>query len=260
MKRLLALGILGLAVIGVGCNGGKPTGGSTQTTSSGEIKVDGSSTVFLITRAMAKEYNKLNPKVNITVGVSGTGGGFKKFAGGESDIQDASRAIKEPEKKLCEEKGIKYTELQVAWDGLAVVINKENDWATKMTVDQLKKIWHPDSAAKTWKDVDPSWPDEKIVLFGAGTDSGTFDYFTEAINGKEKVTRPDFQATEDDNITVKGVGENKYAMGYFGVAYYEQNKAKLQAVAIANKEGDPYVLPTREDVLTNRYKPLSRPL
>jgi phosphate transport system substrate-binding protein len=271
MKRLLPLTILGLALIGIGCNG-KPTskvtsGGTSSSTQTsppkemtGEIKADGSSTVFLITRSMAKEYNKLHPKVNITVGVSGTGGGFKKFAAGETDVQDASRAIKDAEKKLCEEKNLKYTELQIAWDGLAVVINKENTWAAKMTVAQLKKIWHPDTAAKTWKDVDPSWPDAKIDLFGAGTDSGTFDYFTEAINGKEKVTRPDYQASEDDNIIVKGVSENKHALGYFGVAYYEQNKAKLQAVAIAFKDGDPYVLPTKEDVLTNKYKPLSRPL
>jgi phosphate transport system substrate-binding protein len=226
----------------------------------GDIKIDGSSTVYLITEAMAANFKKLHPDVNISVGISGTGGGFKKFAAGETDISDASRKIKPAEAENCKKNNINYHEIQVAWDGLAVVINKDNNWANKMTVEQLKKIWHPDSAAKKWSDVDPSWPNETIMLYGPGPDSGTFDYFTEAINGKEKATRTDYTASEDDNILVQGVARNKYAMGYFGLAYYEAHKDKLNVVAIAPKNGDAFVTPTVETVLSNTYKPLSRPL
>ena len=182
----------------------------------GEVKADGSSTVYLITEAMATSFKKLHPGVNITVGISGTGGGFKKFIAGETDIQDASRAIKPNEADQCKEKGIAYTELQVGWDGLAVIINPENTWARKMTMEQLKKIWHPDGqmTIKKWSDADPSWPAEEMKLFGAGSDSGTFDYFTEAVNGKERATRTDYTPTEDDNITVQAVSRNKYALGY----------------------------------------------
>ena len=252
MYRLLSLSMIALALAPLACNHNKGL--------KGEIKVDGSSTVYLITEAVASNFKTANPQVNISVGISGTGGGFKKFSKGETDISDASRPIKPAEAEECKKNNIEFVEVQVAWDGLAVVINKENTWAAKMTVAQLRKIWHPDSAAKKWSDVDPSWPAEEIKLFGAGADSGTFDYFTEAINGKERVSRTDYVATEDDNITVRGVEGNKYAMGYFGVAYYEQHKARMTTVAIAPKDGDPYVLPTPEDVLNNRYKPLSRPL
>jgi len=226
----------------------------------GSIKVDGSSTVYLITEAMAAQFNKLHPNVKISVAFSGTGGGFKKFSAGETDISDASRGIKPDEAKKCKDAGIAYTELQVAWDGLAVVIHPENTWAKKLTVDQLKKIWHPDMAAKKWSDVDPSWPKEEIKLFGAGSDSGTFDYFTEVINGKEKLIRPDYTPTEDDNVTVNGVARNKYAMGFFGVAYYEINKDKLDIVAVMNPKTKEYELPTPENVITKKYAPLSRPL
>lgn len=224
----------------------------------GEIKADGSSTVYLITEAVATQFKRLHPGVNITVGVSGTGGGFKKFAAGETDVSDASRPIKPGEAEACKRNGIEFTEIQIAWDGLAVVINKENNWATKMTVEQLKKIWHPDSAAKRWSDVDPSWPNEPIKLYGPGADSGTFDYFTEAVNGKEKVTRTDYTASEDDNVLVTGVERNKYALGYFGLAYLEAHRDKLTAVQIKGK-GPEYVYPNQETVLTNKY-PLSRPL
>ena len=276
MQRLLQRGVFAAlgVVMAVGCAptpGAKTTGtGSTGTAPTaaapaksaltGEIKIDGSSTVYLITEAVASNFKNLHPNVKSSVGISGTGGGFKKFGKGETDISDASRPIKTAEAEECKKNGIDFVELQVAWDGLAVVINKENTWATKMTVAQLKKIWHPENPAKKWSDVDPSWPAEEIKLYGAGADSGTFDYFTEAINGKEKLSRTDYTATEDDNITVKGVEGNKYAMGYFGVAYYEQHKDKMATVGVAVKEGDPYVLPTKEDVFTGQYRPLSRPL
>lgn len=236
---------------------------SAQSKLRGEIKVDGSSTVYLITEAAATNFKKLHPEVNITVGISGTGGGFKKFAAGETDISDASRPIKPAEAKACKENGISFVELQVAWDGLAVIINKENTWAAKMTVEQLKKIWHPNSDsfkhAVTWRDVDPKWPDAKIELYGAGPDSGTFDYFTEAINGKEKLIRNDYRASEDDNNTIVGVERNKHSMGFLGVAYYEAHKDKLNVVAVANKQGD-FVLPTPAAVLSKKYSPLGRPL
>jgi len=260
MRRSVALTIvLAACTILIGCN----PGGNNTANSGGDTKViniDGSSTVEPITKAVAKEFENQNKTVKINVGISGTGGGFKKFAKGETDISDASRPIRPGEAEDCKRNGIKYVELQVAWDGLAVVINNENTWAKKLTVAQLNHIWRKDNPAKLWSDVDPTWPKEEIKLFGAGADSGTFDYFTEVINGKEKVSRTDYQATEDDNITVQGVAKDKYALGYFGVAYYEQNKDKLQVAAIAAKESDDYVLPTIENVLTKKYKPLSRPL
>jgi phosphate transport system substrate-binding protein len=264
MTRRLTLA-LALALAGTvglyGCSGNHATDtGSTGEELRGEIKVDGSSTVFLITQAVATNFRKQHPRVDISVGISGTGGGFKKFAAGETDISDASRPIRPAEAENCKKNGIDYLELQVAWDGLAVIINKDNDWARQMTVEQLRKIWHPDMAARKWSDVDPSWPDEPIRLFGAGPDSGTFDYFTEAVNGKEKLCRTDYQATEDDNNTIKGVEGNKYALGFLGVAYYEAHKDKLGIVAVAEKAGAPYVLPTSENVLSNDYRPLSRPL
>ena len=231
-----------------------------QSKLAGSIKADGSSTVFLISEAMASNFSKLHSDIKISVAFSGTGGGFKKFAAGETDISNASRAIKPAEAEKCKENNIAYTELQVAWDGLAVVIHPENTWARKLTVEQLKRIWHPDNAPKKWSDVDPSWPDAEIKLYGAGSDSGTFDYFTEAINGKEKVIRPDYTPTEDDNVTVNGVTRNKHAMGFFGVAYYEQNKAKLAVVAVMNPKSKEYVEPNQETVLTKAYSPLSRPL
>lgn len=227
---------------------------------SGEIKIDGSSTVYLISEAAATQFRKLHPKVNITVGIAGTGGGFKKFYNGETDISDASRPIKPNEAAECKKKGIDFVELQVAWDGLAVVIHKENTWARKLTVEQLKKIWHPTTAAKKWSDVDPSWPAEEIKLFGPDPDSGTFDYFTEVINGKERLSRTDYVASGDDNALVQGVSRNKNGLGYFGLAYYEANKDKLQLVAVKGKNQKDYVVPTRESVLNGEYTPLGRPL
>ncbi len=244
------VGLLGVAL----CASSLPA----QDSLTGEIKIDGSSTVYLVSKQMADNFRKTHGKVSIPIGVSGTGGGFKKFAQGETDISGASRAIKSGEADKCKEAKIEFLELQVAWDGLAIVIHPENSWAKNMTLQQLKKIWHPDSAAKKWKDVDPSWPDEAISLFGAGSDSGTFDYFTEAVVGKERLIRADYSGSEDDNVTVVGVSGNKFAMGFLGVAYYDANKTKLGVVHLT-KDGKAFHAPTKETVLAKTY-PLSRPL
>ena len=252
MKRLSGIVsclLAGLCIFLGGC--GKP---------SREIKIDGSSTVLLVSEAAATNYMSLHPQINVTVGASGTGGGFKKFYAGETDISNASRPIKDKEVKKCKDAGIDFVELQVAWDGLSVIINEENDWARKMTVAQLKTIWHPDTAAKKWSDVNPDWPNEKIVLSGPGTNSGTFDYFTDEINGKEDVCRNDFDATEDDNLIINVVRKNKYAMGFLGFAYFRNNQSGLQAVEVAVDEKSPHIGPTEETILSGTYKPLSRPL
>src|SRR5262245_36708840 len=219
MRSLKTAGLLTCGLFALAC-----TGIAGETKLGGSIKADGSDTVYLISEAMASSFTKLHPNVKISVAFAGTGGGFKKFAAGETDISNASRAIKPAEAEKCKENGIAFTELQVAWDGLAVVVTKKNDFATKMTVEQLKKICHPDAGdfkhAKKWSDVDPSWPDKEIKLWGPGADSGTFDFFTHAINGKEKVIRTDYSPAQDHNLTVKGVSGEPYGIGFFGLAYY----------------------------------------
>ena len=224
----------------------------------GEIRIDGSSTVFPITEAMAEEFLAVNPEVKIPIGVSGTGGGFSKFANMETDINDASRPIKDKEAEAAKQNGVDYVELEVAYDGLSVLVNKENTWVDTLTVDELKKIWAPDSTVKTWKDVRAEWPAEEIKYYAPGTDSGTFDYFTEAINGKSGAIRSDFTASEDDNVLVQGVAGDKNALAFFGFAYYEENKDKLKVVKIDNGEGA--VEPTFETIKSGKYAPLSRPL
>jgi phosphate transport system substrate-binding protein len=195
----------------------------------------------------------------VTVGISGTGGGFERFCAGETDISDASRPIKDDEEvPICQKNGIEYTELQVANDGIAVVVNNENDWATCLTVEQLKKIWEPDSKVKSWKDIDASFPDETLTLAGPGTDSGTFDFFTNEINGEEGASRTDYQATEDDNVIVQAVEGDKGGLGYFGLSYFEQNKANLKDVQVDGGSG--CVTPSTETVQDGSYTPLSRPL
>ncbi|SKA96203.1 phosphate ABC transporter substrate-binding protein, PhoT family [Caloramator quimbayensis] len=221
---------------------------------SGTVKADGSSTVGPITQAVAEEFKKVNKDVEIAVGISGTGGGFKKFVVGETDINDASRPVKKEEIDKAKANNIEMTEFEVAKDGIAVVVNKENTWVSDITVEQLKKIWSKDSTVKTWKDVDPSWPDIPIKLYGPGTDSGTFEYFTEEINGKAKEIRPDFTASEDDNVLVQGIEGDKGALGYFGLAYYEENKDNLKILKVNGVE------PTLDTVMNGTYKPLSRPL
>lgn len=227
---------------------------------SGEIKIDGSSTVFPISEAVAEEFQKIHPKVKVVVGISGTGGGFKKFCAGETDISNASRPIKTSEIEACQKNGIEFIELPVAYDALSVVVNPQNNWVACMTVADLKKIWEPDAQGKItrWNQVNPQWPDAPLNLFGPGTDSGTFDYFTEAIVGKEDASRGDYTASEDDNVLVQGVANDKYALGYFGLAYYLENQDKLKALAIDSGQG--CVLPSEQTVRDGTYRPLSRPL
>jgi phosphate transport system substrate-binding protein len=266
VKQLMKLGLAlfaCLALVGVAACGNDDdeggSGGGGGQNLSGTIKIDGSSTVAPLSEAAAELFQAENPKVRVTVGTSGTGGGFEKFCAGETDISDASRPIKEDEEvPICEENGVTYGELQVANDGLAVVVHPDNDWASCLTVDQLKKIWDKDSNVKNWNEVDPSFPDEEMELFGAGTDSGTFDYFTEAINGEEGRSRSDYNATEDDNVTVQGVSGSKGAVGYFGLSYAQQNEGKVKAIEVDG--GDGCVGPSTETVQSGDYKPLSRPL
>ena len=227
------------------------------------IKADGSSTVFPITEAVAEEFQKAKKgAVRVTVGISGTGGGFKKFCRGETDIQDASRPILAGEMESCKAAGIQYMELPVAYDALTVVVNSENSWVKSLTVAQLKKMWEPSAQGKIskWNQIDPSWPDAPIRLFGAGSDSGTFDYFTEAVVGKAKSSRGDYTASEDDNVLVQGVIRDKNALGYFGYAYYAENASKLKAVPIAVRDGKPAVAPSPNAVINGSYQPLSRPI
>lgn len=227
------------------------------------VAIDGSSTVYPITEAVAEEFQKLHKgQVQVTVGISGTGGGFKKFCRGETDISDASRPILQKEIEACKAQNIEYIELPVAYDGLAVLVNPKNDWVKSLTVADLKKMWEPAAQGKimTWKDVRPEWPESKLKLFGPGADSGTFDYFTEAINGKSKASRGDFTASEDDNVLVQGIAGDRYAMGYFGLAYYEENKNKLKVVPIVNPATNTAIIPSLQTVMDGTYSPLSRPL
>ena len=227
------------------------------------VTVDGSSTVYPITEAVAEDFQKLKKnKVQVTVGISGTGGGFKKLCRGDIDISDASRPILKKEMELCAQNGVKYIELPVAFDALTVVIHPKNTWAEKMTVAELKKIWEPSAQGKItkWNQVNPAWPDAPLKLFGAGADSGTFDYFTEAIVGKSKSSRGDFTASEDDNVLVQGVSRDINALGFFGYAYYVANTNKLKASAIIEKDGKPAVLPSIETVMNGSYQPLARPI
>lgn len=223
------------------------------------IKIDGSSTVFPITEAMAEEFMKINRDVNVTVGISGTGGGFSKFCAGETDISNASRPIRQSEIEKCRAAGINYIELPVAYDALTVVVNPRNTWTTSLTTAELKKIWEPGSTINNWSQVRSGFPNVRMNLYGPGTDSGTFDYFTEAINGKAGDSRSDYTASEDDNVLVQGVVQDQGAMGYFGFAYYEENRNRLKSVAIDNGNGRP-VAPSRETVENNTYTPLSRPV
>lgn len=262
MKKITNI-ILALATSAIlfSCGGdSKASGEGSGTELSGKISIDGSSTVFPISEAIGEEYDEAQPGVKVVVNSSGTGGGFKKFVNGETDINDASRSIKDKEVKLCKENNVEYKELTVAYDGLAVVINPKNSWASTMTVAELKKLWEP--AAKgvvtKWSDIRADWPAEDIKLYGPGTASGTFDYFTHAINGEEGASRSDYSPNEDDNVLVNGVANDVNALGYFGLAYYEENADKLQLVAVDGGKGP--VKPSLETVKSGTYAPLSRPL
>ncbi|MGQ0828268.1 MAG: PstS family phosphate ABC transporter substrate-binding protein [Bacteroidota bacterium] len=232
---------------------------------SGDIKIDGSSTVYPITEAVAEEFKAVHPAVKVTVGLSGTGGGFKKFSRGEIDINDASRSIKSTEDSLCKTNNIGHLELRVAFDGLAVVVNPKNSWVNDITVAELKKIWEPEAQGKIkyWNQIRPEWPKEEIHLFGAGVESGTYDYFTEAIVGKSHSSRGDYTASEDDNVLVQGISTDKLALGFFGIAYFEENKDKLKVIPVDDQKdenGKGPILPSIETVKNKTYAPLSRPL
>ena len=226
------------------------------------ITVDGSSTVFPITEAMAEEFQKANSDIKVTVGISGTGGGFKKFCRGELDISDASRPIKSSEVEDCKAAGVEFIELPVALDALAVMVNPQNDWVDALTVEELKTMWVPEAQGTitNWNQIRPSFPDKPLVLFGAGVDSGTYDYFTAAIVGKEHSSRGDFTASEDDNVLVQGIAGDQNALGFFGLAYYVENEDKLKAVPIKLDANAPGVLPSVEGAKTGAYQPLSRPI
>jgi len=248
---------LTLAACG-GSDGGGEDAGSGGAALSGPVVIDGSSTVEPLSSAAAELFMEENPDTSVTVGTSGTGGGFEKFCAGETDISDASRPIKDEEIAICAEKGIAYSELLVANDALSVVVNTNNDWATCLTVEQLNKIWAPDSKVSNWNQVDPSFPNEPLELFGAGSDSGTFDYFTGAINGEEGASRTDYNPTEDDNVTVQGVSGAKGALGYFGFSYFEENADKLKALKVDGGKG--CVEPSVATAQDGTYTPLARPL
>lgn len=227
------------------------------------VKVDGSSTVYPITEAVAEDFQKSKKNsVRVTVGISGTGGGFKKFCRGETDVSNASRPITKKEMEDCKAAGIEYLEMPVAYDALTVVINPKNTWAKTLTVAELKAIWEPAAQGKitNWKQVNPAFPDRPIKLYGPGADSGSFEYFTEAINGKSKSTRGDFTASEDDNVLVQGVSRDVGGLGYFGYAYYTENKDKLSAAAVVAAAGKPAVSPSLETVINGSYQPLARPI
>jgi phosphate transport system substrate-binding protein len=248
---------------GGGSNGAAPTTAPAEAGISGPVEIDGSSTVFPITEAVAEEFGIANKDVRVTVGISGTGGGFKRFCAGETDISDASRPIKtgpDSEAAACEAAGIEFIEIPVAYDGLSVVVHPDNDWATCLTIEELNVLWAPEAEGtiNNWNQIRPDFPDSSISLYGPGTDSGTFDYFTETVNGESQASRADFTASEDDNILVQGVAGDKNALGYFGLAYLEENADKIKGVEIDGGGG--CVGPSQATVEDGTYSPLSRPL
>lgn len=231
---------------------------SAETKLTGKVVIDGSSTVYPITSAVAEEFRNAQSGVEVSVAASGTGGGMKKFVAGEIDICDASRPIKQEEIDKAKANGIEYVEIEVAYDGISVVVNKDNTWVDSITVEELNKMWAKDSTVKTWKDVNPNWPDQPLKLYGPGTDSGTFEYFTEVINKKAKEARTDFTPSEDDNVLVQGIAGDKNALGYFGFSYYEENADKLKVLKIDAGKGP--IEPTFDTIKDKSYAPLSRPL
>ena len=259
------LSTLCVAAFTVACGGGGGGAANSDTSAWQVITVDGSSTVFPVTEAVAEEFQRANQGARVTVGISGTGGGFQKFCRDEIDISDASRPIRPPESEACAKAGIEFIELPVAYDGLAVVVNPKNTWATSMTVAELRKLWEPaaQGVIMRWSQIREGWPDREIHLFGAGVDSGTFDYFTEAIVGKEDASRGDFTSSEDDNVIVQGVVSDEGALGYFGFAYYEENRERLKLVAVDDEDetnGSGPILPSPDTVKGGTYRPLSRPI
>ena len=256
MKRVLAPAALVAVLVAVAA----ATATAAVTALSGNITADGSSTLGPYTAAAAEGFQKRNRGVRITVGISGTGGGFERFCRGETDLSNASRPMRNSEAIRCRDAGVKWVAFTVANDGLSVVVNRENTWANCLTVAELKKIWEPGSNVNNWSDVRAGFPNVPLKLFGAGTDSGTFDYFTEAIMGRARASRSDYLATEDDNIIVQGVSGERGGLGYFGYSYYEENKSRLKVVAIDAGKGQGCVTPSIATVQKNQYRPLSRPL
>jgi phosphate transport system substrate-binding protein len=252
MRRILILSTL--IPLLAACGGA----GEAASGLSGTIAADGSSTVGPFTTRAAERFHQENAGVNVTVGVSGTGGGFERFCRGETDLSNASRPIKDEEAQACEQAGVEYVELHVANDALTVVVNKENDWVDCLTVDELSKVWAPGSEVTSWSQIRAGFPDQELKLFGPGTDSGTFDYFTDEINGEEGASRSDYSASEDDNVIVQGVGGERGGLGYFGFSYFEENQDTLKALAIDGGEG--CVQPSVETAQAGEYRPLSRPL
>lgn len=256
--RLLLLAF-GTSLLLTAC-GTKDKTESTSGKLTGEIKIDGSSTVYPITEAVAEEFRAKQPDVKVTVGVSGTGGGFKKFGRGEIDINDASRPIKEQEAATCKQNDVNYVELKVAFDGLVIIVNKQNTWVDHFTVEELKKIWEPEAQEKItkWNQIRSTWPAEEFHLYGPGVASGTYDYFTEAIVGKSGSSRGDYTASEDDNVLVQGISGDKNGIAFFGLAYYEENKDQLKLVGVDNGKGP--IIPSIETVKNGSYAPLARPI
>jgi len=255
--RLMTFGLLAAsAVLLVACGG--DASGTDSPTLSGTVEVDGSSTVFPISEAVAEEFNKIHSRVRVNVGVSGTGGGFKRFTLGETDISDASREIKESEAEAARANGIEYYEIRVGTDGLSVVVSADNDFVECLTVDELKLVWNTGSAVDNWNQIRSSFPDRPLRLYGPDTDSGTFDFFTEEINGEAQVSRADYTASADDNVLVQGISGDRNALGYFGYAYYEGNVDKLKLVSV--DAGDGCVTPNLSTIMSGEYKPLTRPL
>jgi phosphate transport system substrate-binding protein len=270
LARNVAVTVLCLTAMGA-CGKGRQadeqTGAATDTTAAatggglaGTVNGDGSSTVFPIMEAVSEEFQKENPGVRVTMGISGTGGGFKKFCAGETDVSNASRPIKPTEVEACKTGGVEYIEIPIAFDGLSVMVNPKNDFASCIKVEELKRLWQPEAQGKVtqWSQVRKGWPAQKITLYGAGTDSGTYDYFTEAIVGKEGSSRGDFTPSEDDNVLVQGIAGDPNALGFFGFAYYEENKDKLKLVQVDGGKG--CVAPSPETISDGSYQPLSRPL
>ncbi|HUG41296.1 MAG TPA: PstS family phosphate ABC transporter substrate-binding protein [Longimicrobiales bacterium] len=251
VAALLAVGALGA------CGGGDGAGGGSG--ASGRIQVDGSSTVYPVSQAVAEEFMRAEGRaIRVTVSQSGTGGGFQRFCAGETEISDASRPIKDTERQLCERNGVEPVELQVAMDGLTVAVHAANDFATCLTTDELRKVWEPGSTVRLWSEVRAGFPGQPMKLYGPGTSSGTFDYFTEVIMGEEDRSRQDYTASEDDNVLVQGVAGDPGALGYFGYAYYEENRDKLKALAVDGGSG--CVPPSRETIASGEYAPLARPM
>ena len=263
-KRLCAIALVS-ATTAAACGGGSSESPASSNAAPALIQLDGSSTVFPISEAVAEEFQKANPGIRVTVGISGTGGGFQKFCRGETDISNASRPIRPTEIDTCQKAGIEYIELPIAYDGLAVVVNPKNTWATSVTVAELKTLWSPEAQGKVlrWNQVRSSWPNREVRLFGAGVDSGTYDYFTEAVVGKEGASRGDFTSSEDDNVLVQGVGSDELALGFIPFAYVEQNQDKLKLVPVDDgkaENGSGPLAPSAETVRNGTYQPLSRPL